>query len=89
MLIPGGPALAKGVTLSIIDSETWSGKPEPGTGFYKHGFFIWLPLKTSRLDTINGIRSQGSIQKGAGMQVQRTTKLGVKLHIILLAGEWR
>jgi hypothetical protein len=31
MLIPGGPGLAKGVTLSIIDSETWSGKPEPGT----------------------------------------------------------
>jgi hypothetical protein len=30
MLIPGGPGFAKGVTLSIIDSETWSGKPEPG-----------------------------------------------------------
>jgi hypothetical protein len=31
MLIPGRLGLAKGVTLSIIDSETWSGKPEPGT----------------------------------------------------------
>src|ERR1700733_6777036 len=34
MLIPGGLGLAKGVTLSIIDSETWSGKPEPGTDFH-------------------------------------------------------
>jgi hypothetical protein len=33
MLIPGGPGLAKGVTLSIIDSETWSGKPEPGISY--------------------------------------------------------
>jgi len=34
VLIPGGPGFAEGVTLSIIDSETWSGKPEPGTNNY-------------------------------------------------------
>jgi len=33
MLIPGGPGFVEGVMLSIIDSETWSGKPEPGIIF--------------------------------------------------------
>ena len=37
MLIPGGPGFAEGVTLSIINSETWSGKPEPGiVTIFKH-----------------------------------------------------
>jgi hypothetical protein len=26
----GSPVFTQGITLSIIDSETWSGKPEPG-----------------------------------------------------------
>jgi hypothetical protein len=32
MLKPGSLRLRQGVTLSIIDFETWSGKPEPGIG---------------------------------------------------------
>jgi hypothetical protein len=43
VLKPGGPGFTQSVTLSIIDFETRSGKPEPGIitrGFFSHGGFL-------------------------------------------------